>query len=82
MTNDGETNWYDYATLISSEVMKFNLKVKCVPDKIYPILTSEYPTAAKRPLNSRLNTDKLKKTFMLELPHWESEVKRVLKEIS
>jgi dTDP-4-dehydrorhamnose reductase len=81
VTSDGETNWHEYASLISSEAMKLNIKVKCTPDKIHPILTSEYPTAAKRPLNSRLNTDKLKKTFMLELPHWESEVKRVLKEI-
>jgi len=81
VTNDGKTNWHDYASLISSEAMKLNIKVTCAPDKIHPILTSEYPTAAKRPLNSRLNTDKLKKTFMLELPHWESEVKRVLKEI-
>jgi dTDP-4-dehydrorhamnose reductase len=81
LTNDGETNWHAYASMISGEAMKLNVKVKCVPDKIYPILSSEYPASAKRPLNSRLNTDKLKKTFMLELPHWESEVKRVLKEI-
>ena len=81
VTNDGETNWHQYASLISSEAMKLNVKVKCAPDKIHPILTSEYPTAAKRPLNSRLNTDKIKKTFMLELPHWESEVKKVLREI-
>ena len=81
VTNDGETNWHQYASLISSEAMKLNVKVKCAPDKIHPILTSEYPTAAKRPLNSRLNTVKLKKTFMLELPHWESEVKRVLREL-
>ena len=81
VTNDGETNWYDYASLISNEAIKLNVKVTCAPDKIHPILSSEYPTAAKRPLNSRLNTEKLKKTFMLELPHWESEVKRVLKEI-
>ena len=81
VTNDGETNWFDYASLIASEAMKLNIKVTCAPDKIHPILSSEYPTAAKRPFNSRLNTDKLKKTFMLELPHWESEVKRVLKEI-
>ncbi len=81
VTNDGETNWHAYASLISSEAMKLNLKVKCVPDKIHPILTSEYPTAAKRPSNSRLNTDKLKKTFVLELPHWESEVKKVLREV-
>jgi dTDP-4-dehydrorhamnose reductase len=81
VTNQGETNWHDYASLISSEAMKLHLKVKCAPDQIHSILTSEYPTAAKRPLNSRLNTDKLKKTFMLELPHWESEVKKVLREI-
>ena len=81
VTNDGETNWQQYASLISSEAMKLNVKVTCAPDKIHPILSSEYPTAAKRPFNSRLNTDKLKKTFMLELPHWESEVKRILKEI-
>jgi len=81
VTNDGETNWHAYASLISSEAMKLNLKVKCAPDKIHAILTSEYPTAAKRPYNSRLNTDKLKKTFMLELPHWESEVKKVLREV-
>lgn len=81
VTNDGETNWHAYASLISSEVMKLHVKVTCAADKIHPILTSEYPTAAKRPLNSKLNTEKLKKTFMLELPHWESEVKRVLKEI-
>jgi dTDP-4-dehydrorhamnose reductase len=81
VTNDGETNWHQYASLISSEAMKLNLKVKCAPDKIHPILRSEYPTAAKPLLNSRLNIEKIKKTFMLELPHWESEVKRVLREI-
>ena len=79
--SEGETNWHQYASLIASELIKLNVKIKCEPNKIHPILTSEYPTAAKRPLNSRLNTDKIKKTFMLELPHWESEVKRVLKEI-
>ena len=81
VTSEGETNWQQYASLIASELKKLNVKIKCEPDQIRPILTSEYPTAAKRPSNSRLNTDKIKKTFMLELPHWESEVKRVLREI-
>ena len=62
LTIEGETNWHDYASLISSEAMKLNIKVTCAPDKIHPILTSEYPTAAKRPLNCRLNTEKLKYT--------------------
>jgi len=81
VTSEGETNWFEYASLIASELIKLNTKIKCGPDEIRPILTSEYPTAAKRPLNSRLNTDKLKKTFVLELPHWESEVKKVLREV-
>ena len=81
LTNEGETNWYEYASFIVIEAIQLGLKTKCEPDHIRSILLSEYPAAAKRPLNSRLNTDKLKKTFMLELPYWESEVKRILREI-
>jgi dTDP-4-dehydrorhamnose reductase len=81
VTSDGETNWFEYASLIASELIKLNVKIKCEPDQIRSILTSEYPTAAMRPLNSRLNTDKIKKIFMLELPHWESEFKKVLREV-
>jgi len=81
VTNEGDTNWYEYASLIANEAIKLNLKIKCKPNQIHSIPTSEYPTPAMRPLNSRLNTDKLKKTFMLKLPHWELEVKKVLREI-
>jgi dTDP-4-dehydrorhamnose reductase len=81
LTSEGETNWHGYACFIASEATKLNIKVKCAPDHIYPILTSEYPTAAKRPLNSRLNCEKIKKTFMLELPDWQSEVKKTLREM-
>ena len=81
VTNEGETNWYQYASLIASEADQLGFKIKCDSRHIRSIFTSEYPTAAKRPLNSRLNTEKLKKTFMLELPHWETEVKKVLKEL-
>jgi dTDP-4-dehydrorhamnose reductase len=82
VTNEGETNWYEYASLIAKEAIKLNLKIKCKPNQIRSISTSEYPKSAMRPLNSRLNTDKLKKTFVLELPHWELEVKKVLREIT
>jgi dTDP-4-dehydrorhamnose reductase len=81
VTSDGETNWFEYASLIANELVKLNVNIKCGSDQIRSIVTSEYPTPAKRPLNSRLNCEKLKKTFMLELPHWESEVKKVLREV-
>lgn len=80
-TNEGETNWHGYANLIAVEATKLGLKIKCETNHIRPIATSEFATAAKRPLNSRLNCEKIKKIFMLELPHWESEVKKVLREI-
>jgi dTDP-4-dehydrorhamnose reductase len=81
VTNEGETNWHQYASVILNEAIQLGFKVKCKPNHIHSILSSEYQTAAKRPLNSRLNTNKLKKTFMIELPHWETEVKRVIREI-
>lgn len=81
VTNEGETNWFGYAKFIAEEAIGLGLRAKCKPDHIHSILTSEYPTAAARPLNSRLNCEKLKKTFMLELPNWQSEVKKVLREI-
>jgi dTDP-4-dehydrorhamnose reductase len=82
VTSDGETNWFEYASLIASELIKLNVKIKCGPDQIYSILSSQYPTEAKRPLNSRLNCDKLKKIFMLDLPDWKDEVKKHVKTFS
>jgi dTDP-4-dehydrorhamnose reductase len=81
VTNEGETNWHAYACLIASELIKLNVKIKCEPDQIHSILTSQYPTAAQRPLNSRLNTEKLKETFVLDLPDWEDEVRKTCKDL-
>jgi dTDP-4-dehydrorhamnose reductase len=81
VTNEGETNWFEYASFIANEAIQLGFNVRCLPHQIHSILSSEYPTAAKRPLNSRLNCDKLKKTFMLELPQWQDEVKKVLREV-
>ena len=82
VANEGETNWYDYALFILREAKALGFPIKVESHSIKPILTSDYPTPASRPLNSRLNTDKLKKTFMLELPHWQDEVKKVLRATS
>ena len=45
-----------------------------------PIATSAYPTPARRPLNSRLDTRKLQTTFGLTLPPWQAGVARMLAE--
>ena len=79
ITLDNETNWYSYACFITDEVKRLGLQTLMTSKDIKPISNDAYPTLAKRPMNSRLDTTKIKKTFMLELPHWEEEVKRILK---
>ena len=44
--------------------------------------TTEYPTPARRPHNSRLDTTKLRRTFDLTLPPWQTGVERMLVEIT
>jgi dTDP-4-dehydrorhamnose reductase len=81
MTLDNETNWYRYACFITDEAARLGLQTLISSKDIKPILSDAYPTLAKSPMNSRLDTTKIKKTFMLELHHWEKEVKRTLKEL-
>jgi dTDP-4-dehydrorhamnose reductase len=81
VTSSGDTDWFHYACFIIDEAMRLGFKTTMTSKDIKPMLCDAYPTLAKRPMNSRLDTTKIKKTFMLELPHWEEEVKKVLKEI-
>jgi dTDP-4-dehydrorhamnose reductase len=81
MTLDNETNWYRYACFITDEAKRLGFQSLMTSKDIKPISSDAYSNLAKRPINSRLDTLKIKKTFMLELPHWEEEVQRVLKEL-
>jgi len=76
---EGETNWYEYACFIADEAMRLGLKTLMTSQDIKSIPSDAYPTAANRPMNSRLNTTKIKKTFMLELLSWEEEAAAVIK---
>lgn len=77
----GETNWCDYARFVVSEALAAGKLLKLSPDSIRAITSSEYPTPAKRPANSRLDTRKLRSTFELELPNWQSGVRHILQQI-
>ncbi|CAM8664312.1 RfbD dTDP-4-dehydrorhamnose reductase [Comamonadaceae bacterium] len=78
----GETTWHGYAQFVLAEAAALGLPLKATADKVAPTPTSSYPTPAKRPLNSRLDTRKLQAAFGLTLPHWQAGVKRMLIEIS
>lgn len=77
----GETTWCDYAQFVVSEATAAGKSLKLSPDAIRAIPSSDYPTAAKRPANSRLDSAKLRRTFDLELPSWHSGVRHILQQI-
>lgn len=74
----GETTWHDYAALVFKEAQNHGVTLKL--NSLTAISTSNYPTPATRPLNSRLNTEKLSTTFNLTLPPWQQGVSRMLTE--
>ena len=76
----GETSWHEYARFVIEFARKRGVDIRVAPDQILPIPTSDYPTPAKRPLNSRLSTDKLRQRFGLNLPCWQQGVERMLME--
>ncbi len=76
----GHTSWFEYAKEVVALVQNVKYDTKIIVNAIEPVPSSVYPTAALRPLNSRLNTDKLQSTFDLTLPHWKPGVARMLTE--
>lgn len=78
----GETSWHAYAHFVIEQARKAGHPIRVLPEQIEPIPTSAYPTPARRPLNSRLSTDKLQAAFGLSLPHWRVGVQRMLDELS
>jgi dTDP-4-dehydrorhamnose reductase len=75
----GETSWYEYAKFVIDFAKAQGEKL--VVTSVLPIPTSAYPTPAARPLNSRMDTQKLQRAFALILPKWELGVSRMLLEV-
>ena len=80
LTAKGEVSWFDYANFVLDYAIKKGLVLKLAPHDIKAVPTSEYPTPAQRPLNSRLNTQKLQQTFNIHLPLWQNGVAHMLDE--
>ncbi len=68
MSNAGETSWHGFAAAIQA------LDGVASAARLLPISSDGYPTPAKRPPNSRLNNDKLARTFGVRLPDWRQSL--------
>ena len=77
----GRTTWYDYAKHVLAQAQLVQPAIQIKATQVDPVPTSAFPTPAKRPFNSRLNTTKLQNTFGLTLPPWQVGVNRMLAEI-
>ena len=77
----GETSWHGFACHVLEYARARGREFKVAPGAVKAITTAEYPTPARRPLNSRLDTRRLRETFGLHLPDWRIAVDRMLDEI-
>lgn len=73
-SNEGIISWYDFAVAIKEII-------NC-PCDIKPILTSEYPTPAKRPAYSVLDKTKIQETFGIKLKDWKESLRSCIERIT
>lgn len=79
LVNSGETTWFGFAQEIFKQSKKYNVSLK-VKD-VLPIESKDYPTPAKRPLNSRLSIQKLKNQMNIQLPEWKTSLETCLRKL-
>ncbi len=77
----GETTWNGYAKHVIAQAGRVKSAINLLVKEVAAVPTSAFPTPARRPHNSRLNTGKLQTTFGLTLPAWQQGVDRMLAEI-
>lgn len=77
----GEISWFQYAKHVIAKAQQAQSAINIKATEVVPIPTSAYPTPARRPHNSRLDTRKLQAVFGLTLPSWQQGVDRMLAEI-
>lgn len=79
MTGGGQTSWLGFASAAFDETVSWRNGKQPV---VSPISTADYPTPARRPLNSRLNCDLLEEEFGIRLPEWKTSMSVVLKALA
>lgn len=73
----GEATWAEFATSIFDASRNLGGPSAAVE----PITTADYPTAARRPANSRLDTSRLASVHHVRLPHWDSSLQGVVRRL-
>ena len=77
----GETTWHAYAQYVLQKAKQFKPDIDYKVKEVAAVPTSEFPTPAQRPLNSRLNCNKLQQALQCQLPDWQKGVDSMLSKI-
>ncbi len=77
----GQTSWHAYAVHVIEQARAQGHPIRVARKAIAAVPSSAFPTPARRPGNSRLDTRKLQNTFDLSLPTWQAGVDRMLAEV-
>ena len=72
-SNEGVCSWYDFTVKI--------LQIAGIDCRIRPIETKDYPTKVVRPPYSVLNKNKIKETYKIVIPHWETSLRICMKKL-
>jgi len=75
LTAAGYVSWFGFASEIISQCAYQSLRVR----RLIPTSSSQYPSPARRPLNSRLNCSKIEDVFDIERPDWRVHLSSILK---
>lgn len=80
LVSAGECSWHEFAVAIFEQALAAGLIAR-IPE-VAPIATADYPTRARRPAYSVLDTRKLRETFGLDLPDWQHGLRDVIGELA
>jgi dTDP-4-dehydrorhamnose reductase len=74
-------SWCEYARYVISRAIDGDMKLVASPESVKSVSSDYFKTAATRPQNSRMNTDKIRKAFNLIIPSWKDGVSRAVDSI-
>jgi dTDP-4-dehydrorhamnose reductase len=78
-SDGGETTWYGFAGAAIAELQELEPGTKLAT--VEAITTAEYPTPAKRPLNSRMDCGKLGRVLGWKMPEWKDSLSLAMAEV-
>lgn len=77
----GQTTWHAYASHVIAQARALRPDLPWQVKEIAPVPSSAFVTAARRPLNSRLDCSKLQQALGTDMPAWQTGVDQMLTEI-